>query len=62
MILSYPWLREHELGVFPHLGSLAMDEPDFTLLHGWSRRKERGAKGEGRELPNPSTGELLGKI
>ena len=60
MILSYPWLREHALGVFPHLGSLAKDEPEFTLLHGWTRQRGgMGANGVGGERPTPSPKESL---
>ena len=54
LILSYPWLREHALGVFPHLSSLASDQPEFTLLHGWARQKKKGRKeGRGKERVAP---------
>ena len=36
-ILSYPWLRENGVGVFPHHNAFAKDFPTFALLHG-SRR------------------------
>jgi hypothetical protein len=53
-ILSYPWLLEHEIGVFPHLRALAIANP-FTLLYGeepqifhihgiQKRRKNRGSQ------------------
>ena len=31
-ILSYPWLEENKIGIFPHHGALAVDKPQFTLL------------------------------
>ena len=41
-ILSFPWLVSNELGVFPHLKTLASTEPDFVMLcgipRGWSKR------------------------
>ena len=44
MILSYPWLRENKLGVFAHHNSLAIDEPEFTLLRGWTGGTDRQKK------------------
>lgn len=35
-ILSYPWLRDNQLGVFPDLGALAMRDP-FVLLRGMQK-------------------------
>ena len=32
-ILSYPWLRENSVGVFPHRDALARDWPYFGLLY-----------------------------
>ena len=45
-ILSYPWLEQSKLGVFPHLGSLVRLPPpgepcDPTLLKGWNKQKKR---------------------
>ena len=37
-ILSFPWLLENHLGVFPYLKALATLEPEFTLLFGLSNR------------------------
>ncbi len=33
-ILSYPWLFENKIGVFPHHKAVAVDRPKFTLLYG----------------------------
>ena len=41
MILSYPWLRENRLGVFPHRNALAMDEPNFQLVMGKNPKKSK---------------------
>jgi hypothetical protein len=38
-ILSYPWLRENGVGVFPHHDALAKDWPEFALLYGWHQTK-----------------------
>ena len=45
-ILSYPWLEESHLGVFPHLGSLVKLPPQGEpggpiLLKGWPKRKRK---------------------
>lgn len=53
MILSYPWLLENKLGVFPHHNSLALDEPELTLLYGWRGANERNNRGKkSRFWPN----------
>ena len=39
-ILSYPWLKQHKLGVFPDLGALARRDP-FCLLTGWEDKKRK---------------------
>ena len=44
MILSFPWLRENKLGVFAHHNALAIDEPEFTLLYGWTGSNGRSRK------------------
>ena len=31
-ILSYPWLRDAKIGIFPHLNSLALPHPEQVLL------------------------------
>ena len=33
-ILSYPWMVEHKIAVFPHKRALALDLPVLTLLYG----------------------------
>ena len=40
-ILSYPWLREKQLGVFPHLGALALEGESLVQLHSWDFQKEK---------------------
>ena len=60
MILSYPWLRENRLGVFPHHNALAIDEPHFLLLQGGTphvkRRSSKCKRGRasGKESRSPS--------
>ena len=34
MILSYPWMRENKVGIFPHHKALVVDEPRLMLLYG----------------------------
>ena len=34
VILAYPWLREHELGVFPHLNALAWGPKSLQIVKG----------------------------
>ena len=72
MILSYPWLRENKIGVFAHHNSLALDEPEFTLLYGWKggggKKRKRNlqkftrkvwmVKCEGRESQNSALAEF----
>ena len=33
-ILSYPWMAQNQIGVFPHLKAMALEKPKLTLLHG----------------------------
>ena len=39
VILGYPWLRQHKIGVFPHMNALAQVTPDERVewLWGWIR-------------------------
>jgi len=48
-ILSYPWMVQMKIGVFPHKRALAIDLPKFTLLFGlrFDRRKKRMDAQEG---------------
>ena len=39
MVLSYPWLAQNKIGVFPHHRALVVDEPKLLLLYG---QKDRG--------------------
>ena len=39
-IISYPWLKENRLGVFPHMGALAAEDP-FVLLKVFSGKKRK---------------------
>lgn len=48
MILSYPWLRQNQVGVFPHHDALAIDTPYFALLHGWKSGCRAPEKGVGK--------------
>ena len=40
-ILSYPWLKGNQMGVFPHLEALALDQPNFALLYGWKKGRRK---------------------
>jgi hypothetical protein len=42
-ILSYPWLVEKKIAVFPHKRALAMDLPVLTLLYGLRNEKKKKA-------------------
>jgi hypothetical protein len=46
-ILSYPWMSQHQIGIFPHHRALAKDQPIFTLLYG--KRNWRANEEEERE-------------
>ena len=53
-ILSYPWLKENQMGVFPHHEALARDQPTFALLYSWKRGRERNTEiVGGRNLEKP---------
>ena len=39
-ILSYPWMVQAKVGVFPHYNALAIDKPRFTLLYGLPRNSK----------------------
>ena len=41
LILSYPWLEENEIAVYPHLGCLGVDTPARLYLTSTSARKPR---------------------
>ena len=38
-ILSFPWMTQNKIGVFPHHNALAIDQPAFILLYGERERK-----------------------
>ena len=40
-ILSFPWMCEHKIGIFPHHQALAMDHPVFKLLYGRPKKSNR---------------------
>ena len=40
-ILSFPWMAENQVGIFPHHRALAMDTPCFTLLYGLAKNAKR---------------------
>lgn len=43
-ILSFPWMAQHKVGVFPHHQALALEEPVFTLLFGLRNEGSRGSQ------------------
>ena len=43
-IISYPWMVDHQIGVFPHKRALAIDQPILTLLFGLSNSKNKKGK------------------
>ena len=46
-ILAYPWMRENEIGVFPHKRALALDFPELVLLYGLVCRGRPAPRGGG---------------
>jgi len=40
-ILSFPWMCENKIGIFPHYKALAKDKPVFTLLFGMHDKNQR---------------------
>jgi hypothetical protein len=52
-ILSFPWMAQHKIGVFPHHQALALEEPVFTLLFGarnGSSRRNQSGKNKHRKI------------
>jgi hypothetical protein len=49
-ILSYPWLSQAKLGIFPHHKALVLDSPGLTFLHGL----RENANSEQTEFPDLS--------
>ena len=47
-ILSYPWLEENRVGIFPHHNALAVDKPEFALLYGLDRKYAKEAANKER--------------
>ena len=45
-ILSFPWMCEHKIGIFPHHRALAMDQPVFKLLYVRPKNKPKIWSGE----------------
>ena len=45
-ILSYPWMYQNHIGIFPHHRALARDRPEFTLLYGKGSKRVRVIKEE----------------
>ena len=65
-ILSFPWMCENRLGIFPHHRALAKDHPVFTLLYGHCVTKRNregnqvgmvGVEPESLEVAGTSQGE-----
>ena len=40
-ILSYPWMVQEKMGVFPHKSALAVEMPNLTLLFGLNAHDEK---------------------
>jgi hypothetical protein len=63
-ILSYPWMRENGVGVFPHRDALAKDHPRFGLLYAWKEnhnpQKFLGQKPQNEKGVRPILGMPLG--
>ena len=57
-ILSYPWLRENSVGVFPHRDALARDWLHFGLLYAWKKGDQAKSY---RGLEKKVGGESYGK-
>ena len=60
-ILSYPWLREHKIGVYPHLCALTKMKPRHTLLYGsirdWEVQGDAVSGGRATTSKPPHSGE-----
>ena len=48
-ILSFPWMAQHKIGVFPHHQALALEEPVFTLLFGLRNESSHRSQGTRRK-------------
>eukprot|EP00667_Euglena_gracilis_P032553 EG_transcript_50312 len=48
-ILSFPWMSQNHIGVFPHHKALAIDEPYFALLYGWTGERKQKRKRCGKD-------------
>ena len=41
LILSFPWMARHKIGVFPHHKALVVDGPKFLLLYGQQEKRKK---------------------
>ena len=39
-IISFSWMAQHKIGVFPHKRALAIDHPELIMLYGLSDKKK----------------------
>jgi hypothetical protein len=51
-ILSFPWLAENGLGVFPHHKALVLDNPNLIFLYGWDTRNQKRKMPKGKKKEN----------
>ena len=49
-ILSYPWLAQNKIGVFPHHKALVVDEPRLLLLYGQKEKGKTQPQGSRRQV------------
>ena len=59
-ILSYPWLREHEISVFPHYNAIAKDKPELVLLRGYAQGRSQVRNVRGQKKGRTDVGEIVG--
>ena len=59
-ILSFPWMVEHGIGVFPHMKALATLEPEFSLLLGVPKKRRAVHYFSRREACGHSDSPLVG--
>ena len=60
-ILSYPWLFDNRIGLFPHHSALALDSPQLILLYGVNKTRRRGLQQVWERIDTTPTHEPKGR-
>ena len=61
-ILSFPWLAQNRLGIFPHHRALVMDSPDLQFLYGLRDHRRKKSKKGKKEYVVSTVGQMMGEL